>query len=119
MNMTGTIDSLARDLRYALRSLSRRPAFAFSVVITLAVGIGATTAIFSVVYSVLIKPFAVSRHNTELRALKRLIGRDASRPSSDVRDRRSLPSTTRTLSVLPSRRRMALNCSAAQLRSIG
>ena len=56
MSILGFIDSIARDLRYALRGLSRRPAFTFTAVLTLAVGIGATTAIFSVVYSVLIKP---------------------------------------------------------------
>ncbi|TAJ95277.1 MAG: ABC transporter permease [Gammaproteobacteria bacterium] len=50
------IDSMLRDLRYALRGLPRRPAFTFATVLTLALGIGATTAIFSVVYSVLIKP---------------------------------------------------------------
>jgi len=50
------LDSLGRDLRYALRGLPRRPAFTFAAVLTLALGIGATTAIFSVVYSVLIKP---------------------------------------------------------------
>ena len=49
-------DSVGRDLRHALRSLRRRPGFASAAVLTLALGIGATTAIFSVVYSVLIKP---------------------------------------------------------------
>jgi putative ABC transport system permease protein len=56
MNVSAFLDSLARDLRQALRSLLRRPTFTFAAVLTLALGIGATTAIFSVVYSVLIKP---------------------------------------------------------------
>ena len=56
MSIIGFVDSVGRDLRYALRGLARRPAFTFAAVVTLAVGIGATTAIFSVVYSVLINP---------------------------------------------------------------
>ncbi|HEU4620510.1 MAG TPA: ABC transporter permease, partial [Gammaproteobacteria bacterium] len=56
MNISAFFDSIGRDLHYALRGLSRRPAFTFAVVLTLALGIGATTAIFSVIYSVLIKP---------------------------------------------------------------
>jgi predicted permease len=56
MNVYNFVDSLARDLRHALRTLPRRPAFTLAAVLTLALGLGATTAIFSVVYSVLIKP---------------------------------------------------------------
>src|SRR5262245_35042336 len=56
MSITGSVDSILRDLRHALRGLSLRPTFTFAAVLTLALGIGATTAIFSVVYSVLIKP---------------------------------------------------------------
>jgi hypothetical protein len=45
-----------RDLRYAFRSLSRARGFAIAVVLTLGLGIGANTAIFSVVRGVLLKP---------------------------------------------------------------
>jgi len=57
MRMGGmTLDLLAHDVRLAVRGLSRNPGFTAVVVITLALGIGATTAIFSVVNSVLIRP---------------------------------------------------------------
>jgi putative ABC transport system permease protein len=45
-----------QDVRYGLRQMRRNPAFAWTAVITLGLGIGATTAIFSAVYALLIRP---------------------------------------------------------------
>lgn len=51
------MSSILGDLRYAGRELRRRPGFAVTAILSLALGIGATTAVFSVVYGVLINPF--------------------------------------------------------------
>jgi len=50
------LDTLSRDVRYAVRTLTRTPGFTFAAVSTLALGIGATTAIFSVAHAALLRP---------------------------------------------------------------
>jgi predicted permease len=72
------LEALFTDLRHALRSLRRSPGFAVAAVLTLAVSIGANTAIFSVVDAVVLAPFGFSEAD-------RLVAIRASAPGSDLR----------------------------------
>jgi predicted permease len=51
------METLLADIRYSARELRKRPGFALTAILSLALGIGATSAVFSVIYAVLIDPF--------------------------------------------------------------
>ena len=89
------------DLRYALRALGRAPGFTLAVVLTLALGIGANSAVFSVVHSVLLRPLPY----TEPGRLVNIYGRypDFGRTSTSLPDFQDLRSGTRSFEQIAGR----------------
>jgi hypothetical protein len=61
MNSITTLENLLRDLRYAWRTLLRNPGYALIAVLTLGLGIGANTAIFTVINGVLLRPLPYAK----------------------------------------------------------
>ena len=58
--MRNLVSDLLRNTKYAMRSLGRAPAFSFFAILTLALGIGATTTVFTVVNTILLHPLPAS-----------------------------------------------------------
>ncbi len=71
-----------RDVRYALRLLRRDPGYAAVAVLTMAIGIGATTTLFSVAYGVLLKPLPWPDANRLMRATETRRGQQARVPGT-------------------------------------
>src|SRR5690242_9782095 len=55
-NSVAPFENLTRDLRYTIRTLARTPGFTLTAILVMALGIGATTALFTIVKSVLLNP---------------------------------------------------------------
>ncbi len=77
------MEDLWRDLRYALRSMRRSPMFVLFVVLTLALGIGANTTVFTVINTLILNPLPV-RNTAELTAVARAEAKSTSKASAPL-----------------------------------
>ena len=69
MNIVISIETIGRDLRYALRSLRKSPGYTMVALLTLALGVGANTAVFSLINGLLLRPLPVP-HAEQLATLR-------------------------------------------------
>jgi putative ABC transport system permease protein len=80
MRVVEFVESVMQDVRYATRGLARRPAFVAVAVLTLAIGVGATTAIFSAVNVLILRPLPYARPD-ELMTVSVVLPAEGPRPS--------------------------------------
>lgn len=92
------LEQVSRDVRFAVRGLRKAPGFTLTAILTLALGIGAVTSVFSVVDAVLLKPFAF-RDPDRLVVLREAVEDNAGRTASpdNYRHVQRLKNSARTL----------------------
>jgi len=90
----GFLEDSLRDLRYGWRTLRRSPAFALVAVVTLALGIGANTAIFTVVNAVLLRPLPFRNADRLVTIWEKNLSGEAAQIRSLQPDRKELISTS-------------------------
>src|SRR5438874_12455930 len=81
------MQSLLHDVRYALREATRRAGFTVLAVLTLSLGIGAFTTMYSVIYNVLLDPFPY----TDPRRMVDVVIQDTDNPQRGIRGGLSVP----------------------------
>jgi putative ABC transport system permease protein len=77
MDIHEWLESMVRNLRYGVRVLAKTPAFTITVILTLALGIGANSAVFSAIYAVLLRPLPFPNDDELVKLLQ-------SRPNNSV-----------------------------------
>jgi putative ABC transport system permease protein len=123
MNSLGFIETLWQDARYALRGLRKSPGFTAVALLSLALGIGATTSIFSVIYGVLISPYPYARPG-EIWAPAIRDARDPGVPFSfyhmrDYLEVKKLPAFAQSMATLPESRLLTGDRAPEDFTSIG
>src|SRR4051812_14441065 len=105
MNSIGFFSTLWQDFRFGLRVLRKAPGLTAVALLSLALGIGATTSIFSVIYAVLISPYPYARPNeiwspAILNAKNPNQGRGTYK-SAEVQRMRELPAFSMVMATAP------------------
>jgi putative ABC transport system permease protein len=122
MNQLRQIETLWRDVRYGARVLIKSPGFLLVALLSLALGIGATTAIFSVVYGVLISPYPYARPAEiwapELRDLKNPQQSRGFFPMRDYVEMKKLPAFAEAMATNPQNRLLTGNRPPENFQSI-
>ena len=100
------------DLRYAIRTLTRAPGFVFIAIVTLALGIGANTAIFSVVNGVLLRPLPFGEPERIVRVYTSTV--DEQKSSHSAADFRDLINDQQSLEALAGYRTLVFTAIAGR-----
>jgi predicted permease len=94
------IDECRQDLRYAVRMIRRRPGFATAAVLTLTLGIGGTTAVFSLIDALLLRRLPVERPEELVRLVEERAGTATPRETFTIQHYEDLQRSSRALSAV-------------------